>query len=165
MILGKKNNYQSLFLSYETQRWVIEDTLGCDGPWTGYLLEGGNSKYTDVSLSTKSMTDEYQHTGEPFTVGDTVYVAYAVYGSGGTFGMTYGYLCCVLITKDKAEAEQAQAWIDYVAKKDRALRIGAHLPPPVSPPNVPMGQWVYQSLVGYFCDLQSAELDEFVITE
>lgn len=159
---------QKLYLASQRNLSVVEDTLGEDGPYSGFREIRGEAYYTAVYINSFSFCDDYISPTETFEVGDEVYVVYAHYYDGGTFGVEDGYLNCVLITKDEQKAQDALTWIKYTNdlynfkhRKYTQTVEPKYVPAPeghTEPKNVE-----YQAWTGYFTGLKDAMCTKMVI--
>ena len=95
-----------LYLNYEKNTQTIHDDFGRDGPYTGSYEY--RSTYDDFSLTTKEgrkwdYSDYY--TDEDIKVGDEVYVVFATYSTGDTFGRHEGGgIEAVFMSKNEKDA-------------------------------------------------------------
>lgn len=86
-----------------------------------YEQDNENYKYNEpgyyrvLSVSSKQPNDHYHeqyniNSTEKYNVGDTIYVVYVVYESGGTFGSSSGHGYIVYFSQDKENAKMVREW-------------------------------------------------------
>ena len=155
---------KQLYIDYDAESVVIEDTQGENGPNTGHCE-------TETSLSVKGLYRSSPETiGTDIRVSDDCFdvkIGYLVvvrYSTGSTNGSERGAYKFVAVFSDADNAEKLSKEIKKQNKKYGTQRTGFTFKPKTKSPNFDSGI-LYCSWNGYFERLQDVEIHSLRIKD
>jgi hypothetical protein len=150
---------QKLYINYRSYTYVEEDTLGEDGPYTGFRETSTDLTVNHLSRNSKeTFFDDIEVSDEVFKA-DKAYLIIVRYSTGSTFGRDSGCYKFVAVFASKEDAIKVATEIDnhYKNEKSHSFR------PTIK--NLAYGSTIDCAWRGYFERLESVDIEALAIED
>jgi hypothetical protein len=149
-----------LYVNYHSETDVEVDTLGEDGPYSGFRETSTSLTVRHLSRNSKeTFFDDLDVTDEVFKA-DKAYLIVVRYSTGSTFGRDSGCYKFVAVFASKEDAIKVATEIDtHYKEKDNGFSFSPSIKNPA------YGSTIHCAWVGYFERLESVDIEALAIED